>query len=124
MPWRHDQTGALSPGDQDDLRERYREARAQAESLRLDLAQARARLDKLEAELWAVTLRSCSAPHDGARPASATDLIVWARTATRKALFEQIASDAERAGAVHDLRMAEVAFDFLLRLRYLRDRAG
>ena len=124
MPWRHDHAGAHSSDDQDDLRERYREARAQAESLRLDLAQARARLDKLEAELWAVTLRSCSAPHDHPRPASATDLIVWARTATRKVLFDQIASDAESAGAGHDLRMAEVAFDFLLRLRYLRDRAG
>ena len=124
MPWRHDQTGTLPSDDQDNWRERSREARAQAESLRLDLAQARARLDKLEAELWAVTLRSCSAPHDRPPPASATDLIVWARTATRKVLFEQIAQDAERAAAVHDLRMAEVAFDFLLRLRYLRDRAG
>ena len=124
MPWRPDHAGAHSSDDQDDLRERYREARAQAESLRLDLAQARARLDKLEAELWAIRLRSCPVPHDHPRPASATDLIVWARTATRKVLFEQIAHDAQRAAAVHDLRMAEVAFDFLLRLRYLRDRAG
>ena len=124
MPWRPDHAGAHSSDDQDDWRERYREAHAQAESLRLDLARARARLAKLEAELWAVTRRSCSASHDHPRPASATDLIVWARTATRKVLFEQIAQDAERAGAAHDLRMAEVAFDFLLRLRHLRDRAG
>jgi hypothetical protein len=124
MPWRHDHAGARPSDDQDDLRERDREARAQAESLRLDLAQARARLDKLETELWAVTLRSCSASHGHPTPASATDQIVGARTATRKVLFDQIAQDAQRAGAVHDLRMAEVAFDFLLRLRYLRDRAG
>jgi len=124
MPWPHEHADARPSDDQDDLRERDCEARAQAESLRLDLAQARARLDRLEAELWAVTRRSCSAPHDHPRPASATDLIVWARTATRKVLFDYIAQDAERAGAVHDLRMAEVAFDFLLRLRHLRDRAG
>src|SRR3954451_24440838 len=124
MPWRHDHADARPSDDQEDWRERSSEACAQAESLRLDLAQARARLDKLEAELWAVTLRSCPVPHDHPRPASATDLIVWARTATRKVLFEQIAQDAEGAGAVHDLRRAEVAFDFLLRLRYVRDRAG
>src|SRR3954463_12585818 len=124
MSWPHDHAGTRPSDDQDDWRERSREARAKAESLRLDLAHARAHLDKLEAELWAVTRRSCSASHDHPIPASATDLIVWARTATRKGLFEQIAQDAERAAAVHDLRMAEVAFDFLLRLRYLRDRAG
>src|SRR4051812_37383756 len=124
MPWRPDHADARPSDDQDDWRERSREAHAQAESLRLDLAQARARLDKLEAELWTVTLRSCSAPHDRPRPASATDLIVWARTATRKVLFAQIAQDGERAAAVRDLRMAEVAFDFLLQLRHLRDRAG
>ena len=124
MPWQPDHADARPSDDQDDWRERSREAHAQAESLRLDLAQARARLDKLEGELWAITRRSCSASHDHPTPASATDLIVWARTTTRKVLFAQIAQDGERAGAVRDLRMAEVAFDFLLRLRYLRDRAG
>jgi hypothetical protein len=124
MPWRHDQASALPSNDQDDSCEHYREARAQAESLRLDLADARARIERLEAELWAITLRSCSLPHDQQFPANATELIVRTRTATRKVLFDQIAEDAERAGAVRDLRMAEVAFDFLLRLRYLRDRAG
>src|SRR3954465_8507332 len=83
MAWRHDHAGAHSAADQDDWGERSREACAQAESLRLDLAQARARLDKLEAELWAVTLRSCSAPHDHPRPASATDLIVPGRQPAR-----------------------------------------
>src|SRR4051794_4092756 len=122
MPWRHDHADACSSDDQDDWRERSREACTQAVSLWLDLAQARARLDKLEAELWAITRPFCSAPDDPPRPASATDQIVWARTATRKVLFDQIAQDAERAGAECDLRMAEVAFDFLLRLRYLRDR--
>lgn len=120
MPWRHDHTGALPPDDQGELRERYRMARAEAERLGVDLADARARIERLEAELWAVTLRSCSSPQDRHFPASATELIVWARTATRKVLFDQIARDAERAGAVRDLRIAEVAFGFLLTLRRLQ----
>jgi hypothetical protein len=102
------------------LRESLHQSRAAAESLRLDLGDATALIEGLEAELWSITSR-WRGPDRGQYDVSATDLLIRARTQLRRALIQELGPESvEQAGALRDLRIAEVCFRFLLRFRSLQ----
>ena len=102
------------------LRESLHQSRAAAESLRLDLGDATALIEGLEAELRSITAR-WRGPDRGQDDASAMDLLIQARTQLRRALIQELGPESvEQAGALQDLRIAEVCFRFLLRFRNLR----
>ena len=102
------------------LRDDLHRTRGEANSLRLDLAEATALIDALESEVWRITTRWCG-PDDGRSAVGAMDLLIQARTLMRRALLSSIHSaPSHRAAAVRDLRIAEVSFSFLLGLRSLR----
>ena len=102
------------------LRESLHQSRAEAESLRLDLGDATALIEGLEAELWSITSR-WRRPDRGHSEERAMDLLIQARTQVRRTLFQELGPEsAEQAGALRDLRVAEVCFRFLLGLRSLQ----
>jgi hypothetical protein len=102
------------------LRESLHQSRGEAESLRLDLGEATALIEALEGELWAITSR-WRGPDRGQDDASAMDLLIQARTQLRRALIQELGPESvEQAGALQDLRVAEVCFRFLLRFRSLQ----
>jgi hypothetical protein len=102
------------------LRESLHQSCAEVESLRLDLGDATALIEGLEAELWSITARWRS-PDRGQDDAGAIDLLIQARTQVRRALFQELGPvSVEQAGALQDLRVAEVCFRFLLGLRSLQ----
>ncbi|WP_456684607.1 hypothetical protein [Bradyrhizobium sp. P5_C11_2] len=89
-------------------------------SLPLDLAEATALIEALEAEVWRITTRWRDSD-DGRSTARAMDGLIRARTTLRRAVSPWLELDDDRrAAALRDLRVAETAFSFLLRLRSLR----
>jgi hypothetical protein len=102
------------------LRESLHQSRAQAESLRLDLGDATALIEGLEAELSSITTRWHNSDRE-LYDASAMDLLIRVRTQVRRALVQELGPESvEQAGALRDLRIAEVCFRFLLGLRSLQ----
>ena len=102
------------------LRESLHQSRAEVESLRVDLGDATALIEGLEAELWSITAR-WRGPDPGQSDARAFDLLIRARTQVRRTLFQELGTESvEQAGALRDLRIAEVCFRFLLRFRSLQ----
>jgi hypothetical protein len=102
------------------LRESLHQSRAEAESLRLDLGDATALIEALEGELWAITSH-WQGPDRGQSEERAMDLLIQARTLIRRALVQELGPESvEQAGALWDLRIAEVCFRFLLRFRSLQ----
>jgi hypothetical protein len=102
------------------LRESLHQSRTQAESLRLDLGDAAALIEALEGELWSITAR-WRGPDQGQSEERAMDLLIQARTLIRRALFQELGRGRiDQAGVLQDLRIAEVCFRFLLRLRSLQ----
>lgn len=100
-------------------RERCVQAREEAHSLRLDLIEALELLEVTEAELRHATLSPVPLPSwvEPSRAALAT--IVRARTLARGVLVRE--SQGENGDAARaDLRIAEAAFAFLMRLRALK----
>ena len=88
--------------------------------LRLDLGDATALIEGLEAELWSIT-RRWRGPDSGQSEERAMDLLIQARTLIRRALVQELGPESvEQAGALRDLRVAEVCFCFLLGLRSLQ----
>lgn len=105
------------------LRERLTNAQSEAYSLRLDLAEAEALIRALEDELWSVTTRWREANRANAA-AGALTLIISARTQVRRTLLNaqrlrRVRTDGSGSASTGDLRIAEAAFGFLLRLRSL-----
>ena len=93
-------------------------------SLRLDLAEATALIEALEAEVWRITTR-WRGRDDGRSAAQAVDGLIQARTALRRAVSPWLELDDDcRAAALRDLRVAETAFGFLLRMRTMRALAA
>ena len=106
------------------IRQRCEELQAEAQSLRLDLAEATALIEALEREVWRTSTR-WSVPDEGQSASSALDLLILARTSLRRALSPWLEADEERrAEAERDLLVAEAAFGFLLRLRSVRKAAA
>ena len=102
------------------LRESLHQSRGEAESLRLDLGEATALIEALEGELWAITSR-WRGPDRGQSEERAMDLLIQARTQVRRTLFQELGPESvEQAGALWDLRIAEVCFRFLLGLHSLQ----
>ncbi len=110
----------LALDEPNDLREALHRSRAEAESLRLDLSEALGFVEALEAELWASSGRR-RAPGwpNTVREPSSLNLLLHARTLIRRTLFQELVPGGDRNAALHDLRIAEVAFRFLLGLRSL-----
>jgi hypothetical protein len=108
-----------APDEVSALRAALQECRAEAMSLRLDLAEACGFVEALEAELWAAT-QVRNAPGHSDREPTALNLLLQARTLVRHTLFQELGLNSGRAAALHDLRIAEVAFRFLLGLQSLR----
>ncbi|CAX22486.1 protein of unknown function [Methylorubrum extorquens DM4] len=105
------------------LRDALWQSRAEAMSLRLDLAEAHGFIEALEAELWAAG--ACwTAPEEAraGREPSPLRLLLQARTLIRQRLFQELVPGCNRAAAMHDLRITEVAFKFLLGRPSLRMR--
>ena len=100
------------------LRESLRQSRTEAESLRLDLGDATALIEGLEAELWSITAR-WRGPDPGQSDARTFDLLIQARTQVRRALIQEPGSEGSH-GALRDVQIAEAAFRFLLGLRSLQ----
>lgn len=93
-------------------------------SLRLDLAEATALIEALEAEVWRITTRwrDSDDEHSAAR---AVNGLIQSRTSLRRALSPWLELDDDRrTAALRDLRVAEIAFEFLLRLRSMRALAA
>lgn len=106
------------------IRQRCEELQADADSLRLDLAEATALIEALEREVWRTSAR-WGVPDDGQSASSALDLLMLARNAMRRALSPWLEADeGRRALAQRDLLVAEAAFGFLLRLRTVRKAAA
>ena len=101
------------------LKQPLSEAEATAHSLRLDLAESDALIEALQNELWSVTSR-WRGPDDGRLRGTTLDAIIQARTLVRRMLFQELAAAGGQAGVMQDLRIAEVAFRFLLGLRSLQ----
>jgi hypothetical protein len=103
------------------LRDALCQSRAEAMSLRLDLAEAQGFIDALEAELWAAGAywKPPGQAHT-VQESSPLNLLLHARTLIRRTLFQELGPHGNRAAALHDLRIAEVAFRFLLRLRIVQ----
>lgn len=81
-------------------------------------------IEALESELQRVTTR-WRGPDDGRATTSAVDPLIQARTLLRRALSLRLESDdARQTETLMDLRMAEAAFSFLLRLRVVRRAAA
>jgi hypothetical protein len=111
----------LAPHEASALHDALCKSRAEAMSLRLDLSEAQGFIDALEAELWAAG--AYWKPPGQARTVQETsplDLLLHARTLIRRRLFQELGTQGKQAAAMHDLRIAEVAFRFLLGLRSLR----
>ena len=100
------------------LRESLHQSRAEAESLRLDLGEATALIEGLESELCSITTR-WRGPDSDQYAAGAIDLLIRARTLIRRTLLQELGAECGHA-ALRDLRIAEVAFRFLLGLRSLQ----
>src|SRR4051812_46825413 len=109
----------LAPDEASALHAALQQSRAEAMSLRLDLAEACGFVAALEAELWAAT-QVRNEPGHAHREPTALNLLLQARTLIRRRLFQELGLGGNRTAAMHDLRIAEVAFHFLLRLRSLR----
>ncbi len=112
------------PGDPADLDAASREllhiARAEADHLRLSLAEAEGFLDAVEHELRLTGMGLLSHAEWTVASTQALPAIVRARTLTRQTLLGRL-RPGESQDAVHqDLRLAEVAFSFLLDMRALR----
>ena len=105
------------------LRQDLLDSRAEAESLRYDLGDATALIEALEAELSAVTAR-WRGQDQGRSATAAVGLLIQARTQVRRTLFQDLASEQDRASAERDLRVAEVAFSFLLGFTPLAPRTA
>jgi uncharacterized small protein (DUF1192 family) len=106
------------------VRQHCEALQAEVLSLRLDLAEATALIEALESEVWRTSARWRD-PNDGRSAAGALDLMIQARTQLRRALSPRLESDeGRRAELLRDLRMAEAAFGFLLRLRAMRRAAA
>ena len=101
------------------LRQYLIDCRQEAESLRFDVGDATALIEAFEGELGAVTAR-WRRPGQVEAASDAMSLLIQARTHVRRTLFQVLGSEQARAAALHDLRIAEAAFGFLLGLRTLR----
>lgn len=101
------------------IRQRCEELQAEVQSLRLDLAEATALIAALEKEVWRLSTR-WSSTSDGQSGSDALNLLILARTSLRRALSPGLEDDVRRAEVLGDLRVAEAAFGFLLRLRTVR----
>ena len=113
--------GALERTDAVLLRQHLYDSRAEAEGLQLDLGDATALIEALEAELWSVTGRWDGPPHDQRHPGSdPLSLLIQARTVVRRLLFRELGPYVTPPAALADLRLAEVSFRFLLGLRSVR----
>ena len=113
--------GAPEQTDAFRLRQHLYDTRAEAECLRLDLGDATALIEALEAELWSVTGRWDGPAHDQRQPGSdPLSLLIQARTQLRRTLFQELGSYVTPPAALADLRLAEVSFRFLLGLRSVR----
>lgn len=112
----------LALDELNDLREALHRSRAEAESLRLDLSEALGFVEALEDELWATSARP-RAPGlpDTVREPSPLYLLLYARTLIRRRLFQELMPGRDRNPALHDLRIAEVAFRFLLGLHSVQN---
>ena len=115
--------GARERTDACVLREHLCDSRAEAESLRFDLGDATALIEALENELWSLTARWKG--REQRKPGSdALTLLIQARTQLRRTLFQELGPGGVLPAALADLRLAEVAFSFLLRLRSARAERG
>ena len=98
------------------LRQSLHESRSEAESLRLDLAEAQGFVEALEAELWAVTVASQPLQDGRVTGAEIINLLLQARSLIRRTSFQQMGPAGDRTASLRDLRIAEVSFRFLLDL--------
>lgn len=106
------------------IRQRCETLRAEVDSLRLDLAESTTLIEALEREVWRLSSR-WSSSDDKQSCSSALYLLIRARTSLRRAVSPWLeADDWRRAQAQRDLRVAEAAFGFLLRLRTVRKAGG
>ncbi|WP_311276886.1 hypothetical protein [Methylobacterium sp. WCS2018Hpa-22] len=103
------------------LRAALYHSRAEAISLRLDLSEAHGFVDALEAELWAITAwQSTALPMHADCERAAMGLLLRARTLIRCVLLQSHDPPLDRNASVNDLKIAEVAFEFLSKLRCLK----
>jgi hypothetical protein len=112
------------PGDPADIdaeaRELLHTARAEADHLRPSLAEAEGFLDAVEHELRPMSMGLLSRTEWTVASTHAVPAIVRARTLTRQALFGQLRPGESEDVIYQDLRVAEVAFAFVLGMRSLR----
>ena len=98
-------------------------ARAEADHLRLSLAEAEGFLDAVEHELRLTGMGLLSHAEWTVASTQALPTIVRARTLTRQTLLGRLPPGRSQDAVYQDLRMAEVSFAFILGMRSLRREA-